>query len=92
MALVAMAWIYVVLLMAVVEATGSNCTLLGALFTFLLYGALPLAIVLYLLGSPMRRRPRRRAEVEASAAAQRVDADGGDHAAGAAVTPVGEEP
>jgi hypothetical protein len=35
---------------------------LGALFTFILYGCLPLALVLYLLGTPARRRARRAAE------------------------------
>ena len=38
MLLIAIAWIYVVLMLAVVEATSSNGTLLGALFTLLLYG------------------------------------------------------
>jgi hypothetical protein len=51
--------------MAVAEATAPNGTVLGAVFTFLLYGALPLSIVLYLLGSPARRRARKRAEASA---------------------------
>ena len=57
MHLVAIAWIYVVLMMAVAEATSSDGTLLGAFFTLLLYGVLPLAIVLYLLGTPRDGAP-----------------------------------
>ena len=62
MYLVALGWLYVVLMMAVAEAMAPSGTLLGAAFTFLLYGALPLSIVLYLMGTPARRRARRRAE------------------------------
>jgi hypothetical protein len=95
MHLVAMAWMYVVLMMALVEALSSQGTLLGALFTLLLYGVLPLAIVLYLLGTPMRRRARRAAERAAlaarQAAASAAQPDQGGHAAGDAVAPVGKE-
>jgi mannose/fructose/N-acetylgalactosamine-specific phosphotransferase system component IID len=49
------AWIYVVLMMAVAEATSTQGTVLGAVFTFLLYGLLPLSIVLYMLGTPTGR-------------------------------------
>ena len=62
MYLVAVGWMYVVLLMTVAEATGSNGSLLGALVTFVLYGVLPLSIVMYLLRTPARRRARRAAE------------------------------
>jgi hypothetical protein len=37
-------------------------TVLGAVFTFVLYGVMPLAIVLYVLGTPARRRARARAD------------------------------
>jgi membrane protein implicated in regulation of membrane protease activity len=83
--LVALAWIYVVLMMALAEALSPQGTLLGAFFTFVLYGVLPLSIVLYILGTPLRRRARRRREDSAA------QADGGSHAAGDAVAPVGEE-
>jgi len=63
MTVVAIAWIYVVLMMALVEALSPQGTVLGAVFTFLLYGVLPLAIVLYVLGTPARRRARSRAEL-----------------------------
>lgn len=69
MYLVAIAWIYVVLMMAVAEATSRQGTVLGAFFTFLLYGALPLSIVMYVLRTPHRRRMRRaREEAEAQKA------------------------
>ena len=60
--LVAIGWIYVVLMMAVAEALAPNGSLLGALVTFVLYGLLPLALVLYLLATPARRRALRIAE------------------------------
>ena len=88
MLLVALAWIYIVVLMAVVEAASPSGTVLGAFFTLLLYGALPLSIVLYLLGTPARRA-RRASEVAASA---RADPDRGGHASGDAVTPERIEP
>ena len=62
MILVAIAWVYVVLMVAVVEATSASGTLLGAFFTFALYGVLPLSIVMYLMLSPARRRTRRAAD------------------------------
>ncbi len=90
MYLVALAWMYVVLMMAVAEATAPHGTVLGAVFTLLLYGVLPLSVLMYILGTPSRRRARRAAEAaEASAA---VDPDGGGHAAGAAVAPERKEP
>ena len=91
MLLVAIAWIYVVLMVAVVEATSPQGTLLGAFFTLLLYGVLPLGIVGYLLLSPARRRGRRAAEA-ASADAAALDPDERGHAAGDAVAPERKEP
>ncbi|WP_046112352.1 hypothetical protein [Aquincola tertiaricarbonis] len=67
MYLVAIAWMYVVLMMAVAEATSSQGTVLGALVTFVLYGALPLSIVMYLMGTPMRRQARLAREAQAAA-------------------------
>ena len=88
MYLVAVAWIYVVLMMAAAEATSSNGSLLGAFFTLLLYGVLPLSIAMYLLGTP-RRRARRQAAV---ASARGLEPDGGGHASGDAVAPERKEP
>jgi hypothetical protein len=59
MTIVAVAWIYVVLLMSVAEATSPRGGLLGALVTFVFYGLVPLAIVLYILATPARKRARR---------------------------------
>jgi mannose/fructose/N-acetylgalactosamine-specific phosphotransferase system component IIC len=75
--LVGVGWMYVVTMMAIAEAMSPVGSVLGAVFTFLLYGVGPLAIVLYLLATPARRR-RQRAAQAASAAAP----DGSGHAAG----------
>jgi len=95
MYLVAIAWIYVVLMMAVAEATNANGTVVGAVFTFLGYGVLPLAIVMYIGRAPARRRMRRAREAEEAAqaaAASAVEPDGGGHAPGDAVAPERKEP
>ena len=55
--LVVIAWMYVVLMMAVAEATHAQGSLLGAAVTFVLYGLGPVALVVYLMGTPARRRP-----------------------------------
>lgn len=51
MYIVAIAWIYVTLLMALTE---TNVT--AGILTFTLYGLMPLALLLWLFGAPMRRR------------------------------------
>lgn len=75
MYIVAIAWIFVVVLWAAAEATAPQGSLLGAFFTLLLYGALPLAVVLYVMGTPMRRRARWLAE-RGAAGAEVQTADG----------------
>lgn len=71
MYLVVIAWLYVVLMMAVAEATHSNGTLLGAILTFFFYGLAPTALVVYLMGTPLRRKALRAQEAaEMSARAQ----------------------
>ena len=92
MYLVAIAWIYVVLMMAVAEATSHNGSVLGALFTFALYGVLPLGIVMYLLRTPVRNRARRRAEAMQRNEVSGIEPDDSHHAASDAVTPVRKEP
>jgi len=91
MYLIAIAWIYVVLMVALVEALSPQGTVVGAVFTVLLWGLLPLAIVLYIVGTPGRKRARARAEA-AEAAAASATPDGGGHAAGDAVAAEGKEP
>jgi hypothetical protein len=91
MHLVTLAWIYVVLMMALVEALSPDGTVLGAVFTFLLYGVLPLSIVLYVMATPMRRRARQRAQAQADAISA-ADPNGGGQTPGDAVAPIGKEP
>ena len=83
--LVAIAWMYVVLLMSVAEALAPNGGLLGAAITLVFYGLLPLGIVLYLLATPARKRALRDAEKSAA------QPDGGGHAAGDTVAPEREK-
>ncbi len=85
--LVALGWMYVVLMAAAAEAMSPQGTLLGALFTVVGWGIVPLAVVLYILATPSRRAARARAEASAHAA----DPDGGGHAPGDAVAPERKE-
>ncbi len=57
MYIVAIAWLYVVGLMALAEDS-----LVAGLLTLLFYGLAPLALLLWLLGTPERRRRASRAE------------------------------
>ena len=101
MYLIAIAWMYVVLMMSVAEATNANGTVLGAIVTFFLYGLLPLALVVYLMQAPARRKAikaREAAEMQAAAADSHSDLhppDTGSHAPAAAqhasVPPVRKE-
>jgi hypothetical protein len=68
MYIIPIAWLYVALMMAVAEATNSNGTVLGAIVTFVLYGMLPIGLVLYFMGSGARRRVRREQEAAERAA------------------------
>ena len=64
MYLVPIAWLYVAFMMAVVEATSTQGTVLGAFFTFVLYGLMPIGLLLYFMGTPGRRRQRLAREAE----------------------------
>lgn len=64
MYLIPIAWLYVTLMMAVAEATNTNGTVLGALVTFVLYGLLPIGLLLYFMGTPARKRARLAAEAQ----------------------------
>lgn len=61
MYIIAIAWIYVVLMMSITEQS-----FIAGVMTFLLYGVFPLAIILYLMGVPERKRRRLRAEKSSS--------------------------
>ncbi|RYF33332.1 MAG: hypothetical protein EOO26_08535 [Comamonadaceae bacterium] len=94
--LVVIGWLYVVVMMAAAEATSPMGTLLGAIFTFLLYGLLPIALVVYLMLAPARRRAHKARELAAqeearSAAAASDLPHQGSEAAGDAVAPVREK-
>ena len=92
--LITVAWLYVALMMAVAEASHASGTVLGAIFTFFLYGVGPVALVIYLLGRPARRAARQAREdtgAQASAVAS-GQPDSGSQPAADAVPPVREEP
>ena len=68
MYIIPVAWLYVVVMMALAEATNSNGSILGAIVTFVLYGLLPIGLILYFMGAPGRKRAiraRDAAELEA---------------------------
>jgi hypothetical protein len=102
--LIAIGWIYVALMMAVAEATSPVGSVLGAVITFVFYGVGPVALLLYILGTPMRKKLRKQREAEELAAWQAAqqaqpgaapasDApDAGGQAAADAVAPVRKEP
>jgi predicted membrane channel-forming protein YqfA (hemolysin III family) len=83
--LVALAWMYVVLMVALAEAFSPQGTVLGAVFTVFGWGLIPLSVVLYILATPSRRAARKAAESAA-------DPDRSRHAAGDPVAPEREEP
>jgi hypothetical protein len=89
MYIVPIAWLYVVVMMSVAEATNVNGTLLGASITFVLYGLLPIGLILYFMGAPARKRAiraREAAELQAS-----LQPDAGGLAPTDTVAPVGKE-
>lgn len=98
MYLIAIGWLYVALMMAVAEASNTNGSILGALITFVLYGLAPTALLMYILGTPARRRALKQAEQEQErqAAAPDTEASGqpdaGRQAAADAVAPIRKEP
>ena len=72
MLIVAIAWIYVVGLMALTEPT-----VVAGIVTFLFYCVLPLGTLCYIAGTG-KRKARRRAEELAAHAARQAKADGED--------------
>ena len=101
MYLIVIAWLYVTLLMALAEAFSTQGSVLGAIITFVFYGLLPMALVVYLMGTPLRRKAIRRQEEQdrqeavSSQSDSTLQPDAGGHAAAlpeaAAVPAVGEE-
>jgi hypothetical protein len=75
MYIVPIAWLYVALMMSVAEATNTNGTVLGAIITFVLYGLLPIGIIVYVMGSPARRRAIQAREATEHSQAAKVASD-----------------
>ncbi len=99
MYIVPIGWLYVTMMMAVVEATSANGTVLGAIVTFLLYGLLPTGIIWYLMSTPARKlaiKAREAADAAAMPAEASSQPDARGHAPAAtqgdAVAPVRKEP
>jgi hypothetical protein len=67
MYIIAIGWLYVTLLMAATETSW-----VAGVMTFLFYGLLPLSILLYLMGTPERKRRRQKA-LEREAESQHKD-------------------
>lgn len=92
--LVVIAWFYVALMMSLAEAFSTQGSILGAIITLFLYGIGPIALVIYLMGTPARRKARQ-AQEEREATSNFVQPDAGRHAARASeqagIPSVGEE-
>lgn len=93
MYIVPIGWLYVALMMAVAEATNTNGTVLGGIFTFLLYGLGPVSLVVYLMGAPRRRKAikKREAAEQTQGPSLIVKPDTGGHAPADPAAPVREE-
>lgn len=91
MYLVLIAWLYVALMMAVAEATSPVGSILGAVFTFLLYGVLPMTVVGYIMGSPARRRAQKAQEALAQTQASSAAPDAHGETSGDTIAPVRKE-
>ena len=92
MYIVPIAWLYVAVMMAVVEANSSTGTLLGAIITFVFYGLAPVGLVVYLMGATARRRAIKAKEAAELAAMRSAQPDAGGHAASDTVAAVRKEP
>jgi hypothetical protein len=85
MYIVAIGWMYVVLMMSISEATP-----VAGVMTFILYGLVPVSILLYLSGGGKRKR-RRIAEQERRAAAARANQSESDESNGRGQQPPGHD-
>lgn len=63
MYIIAIAWVFVVALMSAAEAMATS--VVAGVLTFVFYCALPLGLVLYILGTPQRRRRRAARDAQA---------------------------
>ena len=73
MYIIAIGWLYVILMIAITAKS-----FFAGLFTFVVYGLGPVAVLLWLMGSPIRKKRRAFKESLGETAQQPVDA--GDRA------------
>ncbi len=59
MYIIAIAWIYVVFMMSITETSA-----VAGIMTFLLYGMLPVSIIVYVMGTGRRKRKRHAQEMQ----------------------------
>ncbi|MEJ6023483.1 hypothetical protein [Ramlibacter sp. PS4R-6] len=85
--LVIVGWLYVALMMSLAEATHSNGSVIGGIFTFVLYGVAPVALVGYILLTPARKRA-----LKAREKAELGQPDDGGETPADPVAPVRKEP
>jgi len=72
MYIIAIAWLYVVFMMAITEQSA-----VAGIMTFFCYGVFPLTIVLYLMGTPQRKRNRQLQELKKKSTAAPANSDTG---------------
>lgn len=92
MYIIPMAWLYVAMMMAVAEATHDNGTVLGGIITFLLYGLGPVLLVVYLMGSPARRKAIKASEMAAAAKETNAAAVAASQPSDTVAKPISAEP
>lgn len=94
MYLVVIGWLYVAVMLAAAQATHSNSSLLSAIFTFFLFGLMPVALLLYLTKNWGKKSNTSPHVTEASAPSAAPDGAGhapsGTEATG--IAPVRKEP
>ncbi|WP_076591637.1 hypothetical protein [Herminiimonas arsenitoxidans] len=74
MYIVAIAWIYVVFMMAITEVS-----VVAGIMTFLLYGVLPVSIIVYVMGTGQRKRKRQAQEILHRAEMQKSESSASEH-------------
>jgi biotin transporter BioY len=65
MYMIAIAWLYVVLMMSITETSVT-----AGIMTFIFYGIIPLSVVLYIVDAPRRRKNRQYKLIQQQAAKQ----------------------
>lgn len=78
MYIIAIGWLWVVLMMAITESN-----VVAGVLTFTFYGLLPCALLMWLLGTPARRRRRAADAASATSADTERNDSSGDSSGGA---------